>query len=98
MKWNKEDEAYQNLHAAAMMGNAMAKVEEAKCFEEGNGTKKDRLRAQQLADDGYATITWLKSKGAIINCLTLDRFLTSYMKEDLELKDGGTYTICMDCK
>ena len=68
MKWNKEDEAYQNLHAAAMMGNAMAKVEEAKCFEEGNGTKKDRLRAQQLADEAVLSddpAVWKAASGML---------------------------------
>ena len=50
---------------------------------------------------GYATITWPKNKGDIINSLTLDRnvgFNEAYTKEGLKLENGGTYNICMDCK
>lgn len=52
-------------------------------------------------DKGYATITWPKSKGKVIDTLTLDRkimFHDVHTVDELNLVDGGRYEICMDCK
>ena len=50
---------------------------------------------------GNATIRWPKSKGKVIDTITLDRnigFNEAYTKEGLNLEDGGNYTICLDCR
>ena len=51
--------------------------------------------------NGYATISWPKEKGEVIDCLVLDRnigFYDTYTKEGLRLENKGSYEICMDCK
>ncbi len=50
---------------------------------------------------GNATITWSDSQGNEIEAITLNAnvgFNDRYTKEGLSLKNGGDYTICMDCK
>ena len=50
---------------------------------------------------GYATIGWSSSQGEVINCIVVKPklfFNDGYTKEGLNITNGGTYEICMDCK
>ena len=50
---------------------------------------------------GYATLTWSDSEGDEIDAIYVhfNALLNDqHTKEGLSLKDGGTYTICVDCK
>ena len=52
-------------------------------------------------EHGYATLKWTEDQGEIINAIFLEMnvgFNDRHTKEGLNLKDGGDYTICMDCK
>ena len=50
---------------------------------------------------GYGTISWSSGQGEVINCIYLrpnSFFNDGYTKEGLNITNGGTYEICIDCK
>ena len=50
---------------------------------------------------GYATISWSSDQGEVINCIVVEPnlfFNGRYTKEGLNITNGGTYEICMDCR
>ncbi len=52
-------------------------------------------------EHGNAVLSWSDSEGEVINTIAVAEkfgFNNAYSIKDLELKNGGSYSICIDCK